>query len=71
MIASSSPVGFLTLDGDEAWLRADASETTAGAAGFGAPIDSARFGPIPQENLVGRVLLRYAPLRRIGRIGRP
>ena len=60
--------GYLTLAGDEAWLEADADEKAAAAAGFGPPIDSNRFGPVPESDLVGRVVLRYAPLRRIGRI---
>lgn len=60
--------GYLTLAADEAWLTADASEVAAGAAGFGPPIDSTRFGPVPLDRLVGRVLFRYGPLRRIGRI---
>jgi hypothetical protein len=38
------------------------------AAGFGEPIDSRTFGPVPVELLAGRVWFRYAPLRRIGRI---
>jgi signal peptidase I len=58
--------GYLTLAGDEAWLVADASEAATAAGGFGPPIDSTRFGPVPLENLVGRVLLRYGPLRRFG-----
>ena len=62
--------GFLTLDQDEAWLTADADASTTAAAGFGPPIDSTRFGPVPVENLVGRVLFRYGPPGRIGRIGR-
>lgn len=60
--------GYLTLAPDEAWLTADASEGAAAAAGFGPPIDSARFGPVSFEQLVGRVLFRYGPLRRFGRI---
>ena len=60
--------GFLTLADDEAWLLADASEALTVAAGFGPPIDSRRFGPVSFDRLVGRVLFRYAPLRRIGRI---
>jgi hypothetical protein len=64
--------GFLTLAADEAWLTADADEKAAAAVGFGPPIDSNRFGPVALEDLVGRVLFRYAPLRRFGRIaGRP
>jgi len=60
--------GYLTLADDEAWLLADASEALAMAAGFGPPIDSRRFGPVSLDRLVGRVLFRYAPLRRFGRI---
>ena len=62
--------GYLTLGSDEAWLTADASEAEAGAAGFGPPIDSTRFGPVSADRLVGRVLFRYGPVRRFGRIGR-
>ena len=60
--------GYLTLAADEAWLTSDASEAVTGAAGFGPPIDSARFGPVSVDRLVGRVLFRYGPLRRFGRI---
>ena len=60
--------GYLTLAQDEAWLVADASGAATGAAGFGAPIDSTRFGPVSLDRLVGRVLFRYGPLRRFGRI---
>ena len=60
--------GYLTLAEDEAWLIADAQEALTVAAGFGPPIDSRRFGPVSADRLVGRVLFRYAPLRRIGRI---
>ena len=63
--------GFLTLGSDEAWLTADASEAETRAAGFGPPIDSTRFGPVGVDRLVGRVLFRYGPLRRFGRIRRP
>lgn len=62
--------GYLTLAHDEAWLTADASEAATRAAGFGPPIDSNRFGPVSTDRLVGRVLFRYGPLRRFGRIGR-
>jgi len=62
--------GFLTLAADEAWLTADADEKTAAALGFGPPIDSTRFGPVSLDDLVGTVLFRYAPLRRLGRIAR-
>lgn len=63
--------GYLTLGPDEAWLAADADEKTAAAFGSGAPVDSRRFGPVADQELIGRVLFRYAPLRRIGRISRP
>ncbi len=60
--------GYLTLDQEEAWLTADADEKAAASVGSGPPIDSQRFGPVGAEGLVGRVLFRYAPLRRFGRI---
>lgn len=60
--------GYLTLADDEAWLLADASEGLTVAAGFGPPIDSRRFGPVSLDRLVGRILFRYGPLRRFGRI---
>jgi hypothetical protein len=60
--------GYLTLGPDEAWLAADADEKAAAAVGSGPPIDSRRFGPVSEEGLVGRVLFRYAPLRRLGRV---
>ena len=53
--------GFLHLAEDEAWLIADASEERAAAAGFGAPIDSRRFGPVSIDGLVGRAWFRYGP----------
>ena len=46
-------------DGDAAggwWLASD--NPSAGA------VDSARFGPVPAEKIVARVLLRYWPVRR-------
>ena len=61
--------GYLSLADDEAWVLSDASEALSVAAGFGPPIDSRRFGPVSVDRLVGRVLFRYAPLRRFGRIG--
>lgn len=61
--------GFLILASDEAWLESDATAEVAAAAGFGAPIDSHRFGPVAVEQLVGRAWFRYGPLGRIGRIG--
>jgi signal peptidase I len=60
--------GFIELADDEAWLSADATAEATAEAGFGAPIDSRRFGPVPVELLVGRVWFRYAPWRRIGRV---
>ena len=60
--------GYLVLAADEAWLTADATPGIAGEAGFGPPIDSNRFGPVPLDLLVGRVLFRYGPRGRIGRI---
>ena len=60
--------GYLTLGPGEAWLTADADEKGAASVGSGPPIDSQRFGPVVATDLVGRVLLRYAPLRRFGRI---
>ena len=63
--------GYLELADDEAWLIADATPDQTAAAGLGEPVDSNRFGPVPVAMLVGRVWFRYAPLRRIGRVGRP
>jgi hypothetical protein len=60
--------GYLVLAPDEAWLTADASPGLAGEAGFGPPIDSNRYGPVPLNLLVGRVVFRYGPRGRIGRI---
>jgi hypothetical protein len=62
--------GFLHLGPDEAWLTADADPPTAAMAGFGPPVDSTRFGPVPLALLVGRAWFRYAPFRRIGRLAR-
>lgn len=61
--------GFLELAEDEAWLVSDASLEETEAAGFGPPIDSRRYGPVPLELLVGRAWFRYAPWRRVGTIG--
>ena len=63
--------GYLELAEDEAWLLSDATDDAAAEAGFGAPVDSRRYGPVPVDLLVGRVWFRYAPLRRIGRIAGP
>ena len=60
--------GYIHLAPDEAWLTADADEATAAAAGFGAPIDSRRFGPVPLSLLQGRAWFRYGPRRRFGRL---
>jgi signal peptidase I len=62
--------GYLELADDEAWLISDATDESAAAAGFGVPIDSRRYGPVPVELLIGRAWFRYAPLRRLGRIAR-
>ena len=60
--------GYLDLADDEAWLLSDATTQQAAEAGFGEPVDSRVYGPVPLELLVGRAWFRYAPLRRIGRI---
>jgi len=62
--------GYLELAEDEAWLVSDATPAVAAAAGFGEPVDSRRYGPVPLELLVGRAWFRYAPVGRIGRIPR-
>ena len=60
--------GYLDLADDEAWLLSDATTRQAAEAGFGEPVDSRVYGPVPLELLVGRAWFRYGPLRRIGRI---
>ncbi len=60
--------GYLELADDEAWLLSDATTEQAAEAGFGEPVDSRRYGPVPLELLMGRAWFRYAPFRRIGRI---
>jgi len=62
--------GYFELADDEAWLLSDATAEMTATTGFGEPIDSRQYGPVPVELLVGRAWFRYAPLRRIGRIGR-
>jgi signal peptidase I len=62
--------GYLELADDEAWLVSDARPDSTAVAGFGALIDSRQYGPVPVDLLVGRAWFRYAPLRRVGRIGR-
>ena len=61
--------GHLVLGPDEAWLLSDASTAELTSRGFGRPVDSRRYGPVPVELLVGRAWFRYGPLGRIGRIG--
>lgn len=63
--------GYLELADDEAWLLSDATTEAAAERGFGEPVDSRVYGPVPVELLVGRAWFRYAPLRRLGRIARP
>lgn len=63
--------GYLELAEDEAWLLSDATTETAAGRGFGEPVDSRSYGPVPLDLLVGRAWFRYAPLRRLGRIPRP
>jgi signal peptidase I len=63
--------GYLDLADDEAWLLSDATPEATEAAGFGEPIDSRRYGPVPVDLLVGRAWFRYAPLRRLGLIAKP
>ena len=60
--------GYLMLRDDEAWLLSDAPDAELMAAGFGEPVDSRRYGPVPLELLIGRAWFRYAPVRRVGRI---
>ena len=63
--------GYIELAHDEAWLLSDASPQETAAAGYGGPIDSRMFGPVPVELLVGRAWLRYGPWRRFGRLRPP
>ncbi len=60
--------GYLHLAEDEAWLVSDATAEVTSAAGFGEPIDSRRYGPVPLACLVGRPWFRYGPPRRVGRL---
>lgn len=62
--------GYIDLADDEAWLLSDATPQVTAAAGYGGPIDSRMFGPVPVELLVGRAWFRYAPLNRFGRLRR-
>jgi signal peptidase I len=63
--------GWLQLADDEAWLVGDADDATVAAAGFGTPVDSRRYGPVPVEALVGRAWFRYGPAGRLGRLDPP
>jgi signal peptidase I len=63
--------GYLELAEDEAWLLSDATTDTATERGFGEPIDSRAYGPVPLDLLVGRAWFRYAPFRRLGLIPGP
>jgi hypothetical protein len=47
------------------WL---ASDNPGGAPGYGAAVDSRRFGPVPAAQIAGRVLVRYWPPRRPSRL---
>lgn len=58
--------GYLHLRSFEAWLLADADPAATAEAGYGPPIDSRRYGPVPIENLVARAWFRYAPIHRLG-----
>ncbi len=60
--------GYLRLADGEAWLLSDADDEATRAAGFGPPIDSRRYGPVPLELLVARAWFRYGPLARLGRL---
>lgn len=63
--------GILELAEDEAWLLSDATDDEAAVAGFGEPIDSRRYGPVPVELLVARAWFRYGPWRKVGLIPGP
>jgi signal peptidase I len=63
--------GWLQLDDDEAWLVGDATDGAVAEAGFGAPSDSRRYGPVPVDALRGRAWFRYGPAPRIGRLDPP
>ena len=49
--ATGSPFadGYLELAEDEAWLLSDATTEATAAAGFGEPIDSRQYGPVPSS----------------------
>lgn len=56
------PEGVLHLEPGEAWLVGDAADRS---------VDSRRYGPVTVDRYVARAWFRYAPVRRIGRIGGP
>ncbi len=62
--------GWLQMGDDEAWLLSDATDEALTAAGYGAPIDSRRYGPVTVDALVARAWLRYWPLRSAGPLPR-
>ena len=51
--------GPMPLDEGEAWVEGDAA----------ASHDSRHYGPVPRDRLVARVVIRYWPPRRAGRVG--
>jgi hypothetical protein len=58
-VEAGGEAGGETGEGGGWWLSSD--NPVAGA------IDSARFGPVPEEKIVARVLVRYWPIRPGGR----
>ena len=56
------PEGVLHLEPDEAWLVGDSLDRS---------VDSRRYGPVGFDRYVGRVWVRYGPLRRFGLVRRP
>ncbi len=56
----TTPLGRLRLAADEAWLVGESPESH----------DSRHYGPVTLDRLVGRAWLRYAPLDRLGLLGR-
>jgi signal peptidase I len=59
---------WLQLAAGEAWLIGDATDEAAQEAGYPAPVDSRRYGPVTLDAVVARAWFRYWPLRRMGRI---
>jgi signal peptidase I len=60
--------GWLQMGDDEAWLLGDAADEDLAAEGFGAAVDSRRYGPVTLDALRGRAWFRYGPVRRVGRL---